>query len=135
MTSSRSLNLGNCLESWRVIKKPMWEFLLWYSGNESDQYPRGCRFNPCSCSVGQGSSVVVSFLDCGIGWQLQSENFHMLQIQPEKRKKKKTKKEKRKESPRGQMLRSMVLSFERRVQGGQDLGFTLRQRAIGSFCL
>ena len=32
-------------------KKPG-EFQLWHSGNESDQYPRGWRFNPWPHSVG-----------------------------------------------------------------------------------
>ena len=40
------------------------EFLLWYSGNESDQHPRGCGFNPWPCLVSWGSGIAVS---CGVG--------------------------------------------------------------------
>ena len=38
------------------------EFPLWLSSNESDWYPRECRFDPRPCSVGWGSGNAVS---CG----------------------------------------------------------------------
>ena len=37
---------------------------MWCNGNESDQYPWGCRFDPWPHSVGLGSSVALS---CGAG--------------------------------------------------------------------
>ena len=40
------------------------EFLLWHSGNKSDQYPWGQGFNPWPCSVGWGSGVATS---CSVG--------------------------------------------------------------------
>ena len=43
------------LFSQQYVKCYIKEFLLWHSGNEPDQYPRGCMFNPWSCSVGWGS--------------------------------------------------------------------------------
>ena len=33
------------------------EFLLWFRGNESEQHPRGYRFDPWPHSVGLGSSI------------------------------------------------------------------------------
>ena len=36
------------------------EFLSRLSGNESDWYPLGCRFDPWPCSVGYGSGVAMS---------------------------------------------------------------------------
>ena len=41
----------------------MREFLSWLSGNRPDSYPRGCGFNPWSCSVGWRSGVAAS---CGV---------------------------------------------------------------------
>ena len=40
------------------------EFLLWLSGNGSDQYPQGRGFDPWPRSVGWGSSTAVSY---GVG--------------------------------------------------------------------
>ena len=37
---------------------------MWYSGNESNWYPLGCRFDPWPCSVCLGSHIAVS---CGVG--------------------------------------------------------------------
>ena len=34
------------------------------SGNTSDEYPRGCRFDPWPHSVGWGSGIAMS---CGVG--------------------------------------------------------------------
>jgi len=42
---------------------------LWCSGNKSD-YPWGCRFHPCPCSVGKGSGIDVS---CGVRHRLDSD--------------------------------------------------------------
>ena len=42
----------------------MREFPLWRRGNESDQYPWGCGFDPWPHSVGRGSGVAMS---CGVG--------------------------------------------------------------------
>ena len=46
------------------------EFLLWYSGNESDQYPERCGFHPWPRSVGPGSTIAVS---CGVGHRCGSD--------------------------------------------------------------
>ena len=43
------------------LKKGIQEFPLWRSGNESNQYPWGFRFNPWPHLVGQGSSTAVSY--------------------------------------------------------------------------
>ena len=56
---------GNTFQQRRFLKKPsahieIFFFPLWHSGNEADWDPWGCRFDPCPCPVGQGSS-------CGVG--------------------------------------------------------------------
>ena len=53
----------------RWLRIRLQEFPLWCSGNKSNWYPWGCRFDPCPCSVGQVSGVAVS---CGVGrrWDL-----------------------------------------------------------------
>ena len=47
-----------------VFKKSFKEFPSWYSGNESNQEPQGCRFDPWPHSAGQGSGIAVS---CAVG--------------------------------------------------------------------
>ena len=43
---------------WEALKNTSaWEFLLWCRGNESNQEPWGCGFDPWSCSVGWGSGI------------------------------------------------------------------------------
>ena len=49
-----------------LLKKMYVEFLLWHSGNESNQYPWGWVFDPWPCSVGQGSSTATA-MSCGVG--------------------------------------------------------------------
>ena len=49
---------------WVCANRPIREFLLCGNGNESDQYPWGCGFNPWPCLVGWGSGTVVG---CGVG--------------------------------------------------------------------
>ena len=51
---------------WRILdthsnyfSRQCTEFPLWLSGNESDWYPWGCRFNPWPRSVGQVSGFAV----------------------------------------------------------------------------
>ena len=48
----------------------MLEFPLWHSGNESNQYPQGCGFNPWPHQVDWGSGVV---MNCGIGHRGSSD--------------------------------------------------------------
>ena len=43
-----------------TFKKDKGEFPSWQSGNESDQEPWGCGFNPWLHSVGPGSGVAMS---------------------------------------------------------------------------
>ena len=46
------------------------EIPSWCSGNESDEEPWGCRFNPWPRSVGWGSSIAMS---CGAGRRCSSD--------------------------------------------------------------
>ena len=43
--------------------------------NESDQEPRGCRFNPWPCSVGWGSGIAMSY---GVGRRCSSDPEKLL---------------------------------------------------------
>ena len=52
---------------WKLSGK---EFPLWQSGNKSNWYTWGCRFDPWPLSVGGGSGVAMS---CGIGQRCGSE--------------------------------------------------------------
>ena len=52
------------------------KFPLWPTGSKSDQYPWGCRLDPWPRSMGQQSSVAMSYgvgrrHGCGVGQQLQ----------------------------------------------------------------
>ena len=53
-----------------ILRDEVWEFPLWLSGNESDWYPWGCRFEPWPHSVGSGSGIAVSY---GVGHRYWSE--------------------------------------------------------------
>ena len=44
-----------------IINNNTWEFLLWLSSNEPNQYPWGQGFDSCPHSLGRGSGVAVSF--------------------------------------------------------------------------
>ena len=49
-----------------IRRNQTWEFLMWCSGNELKQYPRGYGFDPW----GQGSGIALS---CGVGQRRSSD--------------------------------------------------------------
>ena len=62
---------------WRILdthsnyfSRQCTEFPLWLSGNESDWYPWGCRFNPWPRSMGYRSCIAVN---CGVGHRCSSD--------------------------------------------------------------